>query len=124
MRYEDDELIPNPDAKWRISETTRERLRDDIAKAIKDGESNAQLANTIRDAYEFSDARAEIIARTETSIVENQASRIAWQESGVVESRQFLAAPGCCDECQAQDGEIVGLDEEFTEGDAPLDLTP
>ena len=49
-----------------------------------------------------------------------QGNIAGWRASEVVAGRQFVAAPDCCDECQEQDGLIVGLDEEFPAGDAPI----
>lgn len=58
-------LIDNPDARWTITEPTREWLRQAIVAAFEDGLSPAQLGDLIRSDYAFSKARAELIAKTE-----------------------------------------------------------
>lgn len=120
MKWIDGELVENPDPAFSIAETTRTMLRRAITEAMDSGASNDELASAIKDAGAFSDARAEMIARTETSMADNQGQIAGWKESGVVGGMQWLAAPDCCDECQEIDGEIVGLDEGFPDGDPPL----
>jgi SPP1 gp7 family putative phage head morphogenesis protein len=120
MKWIDGELVENPDATWSITETTRTMLNTLVRNAMDEGQSNQELAASIRDSVAFSPERASLVARTETAMADVQGAIIGWKESGVVTGKQFLAAPDCCDDCQVQDGEIVGLDEEFSEGDAPL----
>ena len=120
MRIVDGELVENPDPAFSIADTTRQMLRRTITDAVESGASNQQLSSAIRDAAAFSSDRADMIARTETSMADNQGTIAGWKESGVVGGMQWLAAPDCCDECQEIDGEIVGLDEGFPDGDPPL----
>lgn len=120
MKWIDGELVPNPNAKWSISENTRKMLRSSISKAMDEGLSNPELAKAIRADTAFSADRATMIARSETAIADVQGSLAGYRASGLVEGKQFLASDGCCDLCAAQDGMIVGLDEEFPAGDAPI----
>jgi SPP1 gp7 family putative phage head morphogenesis protein len=120
MKVVDGELVDNPDAAWSISSATRDMLRGTITNAVEAGASNDTLAKDIADSAAFSRERAMTIARTETAKADVQGSRAGWKVSGLVAGRQWLAGDGCCDECQALDGEIVGIDEEFPDGDAPL----
>jgi hypothetical protein len=41
----------------------------------------------------------------------------AYEQSGVVEQKQWLTAPDCCDRCAELDGKVVGLEEEFFDDD-------
>jgi len=120
MRLVDGELVENPDAEWSIPDATRNMLRSTVTEALENGDSTDQLAKAIRESAAFSDERAETIARTEMAIAHLSGARTSWRESGLVAGRQFIAAPDCCDECQDQNGVIVGIDEEFPAGDAPL----
>jgi hypothetical protein len=121
MKWDDAKLVPNPDAKWRIDEATRDMIRETTTTAIKEGWSNKELAdNLIGDTYAFSPERAMNIARTETANAQIQGTIAGWRGSNSVIGKQWSAAPDCCDECQAYDGLIVGLDEEFPEGDPTL----
>lgn len=104
-----------------IRETTRDRVREMVVKALDEGWSNDQLANALEDSEAFSDARALMIARTETAFADVAGNLIGWKESGVVESKEWIVAQDNeCDACAELQGEIVPLDEEFPEGDPPL----
>jgi SPP1 gp7 family putative phage head morphogenesis protein len=120
MKWVDGELIENPDAAWSIAETTRTLLRRTVTDAMENGSSNDQLAANIREAAAFGQDRSEMIARTETATADVQGTIAGWKESGVVAGKQWLVGDGCCDLCAALDGEVVGLDEDFGEGDPPL----
>jgi hypothetical protein len=120
MRWVEGELIENPDALWSISSATRDMLRTLLRDAMERGADNYELTKEIKEATAFSDERSSTIARTESGIADVQGQISGWRASGVVEGKRFDAAPDCCDVCQTYDGLIVGLDEEFPEGDAPI----
>lgn len=120
MKWVGDTLIENPESAWSITEVTRSRLRSLVTDAMKRGASNQELSKEIREAAAFSDDRAMMVARTESAMADTQGSIAGWKETGVVAGKQWLAAPDCCDLCQDYDGMIVGLDEEFPDGDVPL----
>lgn len=121
MKWVDGELIPNPDAKWQITEGTREFLRADVSAAMDEGLGANELASRLSENYAFSDTRAEVIARTETARADIAGSQIGWQSSGLVSMREWNAAPECCDECQEMHGELAPLDGPFKGGaDVPL----
>jgi uncharacterized protein with gpF-like domain len=50
----------------------------------------------------------------------------AWEQSGVVEGKEWLVAPGAGPECEAYNGKVVGLNKnfyassEFADGDPPI----
>lgn len=113
----DGALVDNPDAAYSIVDTTRDLIRGDVAAAKESGATTDELATTLRDSYAFSDARAETIARTEVARADVQSSLITYRESGVVESKRWIVGAGCCEECTAVDGEEVGLDEDFSNGE-------
>jgi len=103
-----------------IDKTTREGIKDLVAKAEREGWSNQQLAQELRDRYEFSAYRAEMIARTETAMADVQGSLKGWKDSGVVDRKEFLAAPQCCALCQTYNHKIVDIDDRFPFGDPPV----
>lgn len=115
MRVRGGELVPNPNAKWRIDDGTREMLRHIVRDGLEEGFSNDRLADALVDVYAFSETRAETIARTETARADVQGNLAGYRAAGVGR-KQWLTAPECCDECQELDGEIVGLDEDFPRG--------
>ena len=85
-------LVPNPNAKWRIYESTRDYMRSDVTEALQKGWSNDQLAAKFADAYGFSADRAMLIARTETQMAGNAAQLAGYKASGVVDGKQWLTA--------------------------------
>lgn len=96
-----------------FAETNAEYVRDLVATAIENGDSAADLADTLDDAGEFGTMRAERIARTELAFAHNEGNIEAWRQSGEVSGKEWLTAPGCCDACAELDGVIVGIDEDF-----------
>ncbi|TDV04678.1 phage portal protein [Paraburkholderia caballeronis] len=117
MKYTaDGKLVPNPDAKWQITEGTRDLIRSTVVRAMESGWSNDQLAKAIAESPGFNAARAENIARTESAFADTAGNIAGWKVSDVVEGKQWRAAPGCCDLCQQLDGEVVGLDDTFSNG--------
>lgn len=120
MKWVDGDLVPNPNAVWRIDEATRDMIRNTATTAVQEGWSNQRLAAELKDDHAFSADRAINIARTETARAQTEGSVAGWKASGVVGGKQWSAAPDCCDICQELDGEIVGLDEQFDDGDPPL----
>ena len=121
MKYVDDELVVNPNAKYAITDGTRELLRSTITDAMEEGWSNDKLSDEIQGSYAFDAYRADVIARTETSFADVAGNMISYRESGVVESKQWIIGDGCCEDCDTLDGVVVGLDEDFPNdgGDGP-----
>jgi SPP1 gp7 family putative phage head morphogenesis protein len=104
-----------------INATTEEGLRGLVTTAMEEGWSNDELAAHIEDGALFNEARAEMIARTETAFADVQGNLAGWAETGVVESKQWsVAQDEVCDDCVALDGQVVPLDGEFPGGDPPL----
>ena len=110
-RLEDGTLIENPDARWVITDSTRDMLRDLTTQALDEGWSADKFQENILENYAFSDARAETIARTEMARADIQGNAEGWKASGLVSGMRFLANPDCCDECQEMDGEVADLGE-------------
>ena len=105
-----------------VSETTQHAINQLVADAIRDGETNEELARTLSDVFQFSDDRALLIARTETAKAETMGALIGYRASGVVEQKEWLASPDACDDCAELDGQIVAVDDVFSNGeDGPPD---
>lgn len=115
----DGELVDN--GEWSIPSATRDMIRNAVTKAMDDGASNEELAQSVRDSGAFSKTRATTIARTEAAAADVQGQYAGWRASGVVAGKEWMASDGCCDDCALLDGEIVPLDEDFPGGaDCPL----
>ena len=117
-KYVGGKLIDNPDAKWTITESTRDRLRATIDQAMQEGWSTNMLAGEISNNDAFSATRAQMIARTEIARADMHGSMIAYRASGVVDSKEWLLGDAACDICQANAAEgIIPLDQDFSSGD-------
>ena len=113
-------LVDNPDARWAISETTRDGLRGMITKSYEEGKTPAQLADQIEKSFLFSEDRAEMIARTETAKASVQGSLGAWKDSGVVKGKSWQMSNDHDqdDECDTnEDDGVIGIDDTFSSGD-------
>jgi len=89
-----------------------------LSEGMKAGETIPELMARINETFETWDRyRAEIISRTESSRASNQAWLEGAKQSWVVEKKVWLAAPGCCEECDILDGTVVELDGDFFEAD-------
>jgi F like protein len=118
MKYNaDGELVANPSAKWAISETTRDRLREIIRNAFEDKTPFSEIISDIQDADIFSEERAAMIARTEISRAQVQANLSAWKKTGLVSRVKWLAVgPDPCRLCEENDGEIRDIGTPFPTG--------
>jgi hypothetical protein len=119
-KWVDGELVANPDARWAITDSTRDRVRDLVEKAYTEGMTPAELSDEIESSAEFSEARATMIAKTETAKASIQGSIEGWKASGVVEGKQSLLSDDHDrdDECDdAADEGAIPIDDEFSSGD-------
>jgi hypothetical protein len=117
-----DLLVDNPDARWAITETTRDGLRRLVVDAYEQGFTPARLKEQILASYDFSVARAKMIARTETAIASTQGTMAGWRRSGMVEAKRWITSmdheegsPCECDE--NEEAGAIALDEDFPSGD-------
>lgn len=120
MKWVDGELVENPDAKWVITDATRDMIRETVAQGMDEGWSSDKLSDALQEGYAFSDTRADMIARTETARADAQGQVIGWKAAGA-KSKEWLTAPDCCDTCQDMNGAIAPVDGSFDGGeDVPL----
>lgn len=96
-----------------ITETTREALSASLAEGMEAGETTRDLIARVRDTFgEASDARAELIARTETCRSSNWAITAGQQIAGITR-REWLANPGARETHAAMNGQIRAIDAPF-----------
>jgi DNA topoisomerase I len=102
MRYKNGVLIPNPNAKWAITDTTRDTLNDIFTRAFEQETPMNDIIEQVQNAGIFSDARAEMIARTEIARAQTQGVFGMWRQTGMVESYDWLISDNAnvCDECE------------------------
>ena len=112
--------MDNPDAEMAITDATRDDIREAVAQALEDGDSAAELADTIRDLGAFSEARAMLIARSEIVRSHGQGQLAAMRASGVVERKAWSTAEDddVSEECEANADEgDIALEDDFQSGD-------
>lgn len=109
-------------------DTDREKLINMIDVGLKEGQSVPEIRNAIQTGFEgeYSKMQAQRITRTEVLRASNQAAIDAYEQSGVVEGKQWLTA-GAVDECAQYEGQIESLHanfygdtDQFKDGDPPL----
>jgi uncharacterized protein with gpF-like domain len=120
-------LVPNPDARWAISDTTRERIREIVADAFSEETSMKEIKTAIQEALAdeaegngiFSEARAELIARTEVSNAQAGGNFTVWRDSGVVRKVRWTTSEdeAVCESCDGNDNVEVELGHPFPSGD-------
>jgi hypothetical protein len=122
MRWDEEggEFLPNPNAAWAITETTRENLRKLVEQSVNEGWGATELRQHILDSESFSESRAQMIARTELASAYVNGEMDAWRDSGVVTGKEAVMADSHpqVDECdEAAEAGVIGLDEAFPSGD-------
>jgi hypothetical protein len=113
-------FIPNPRAEFSITETMREGLRLLTEDALTEGLSADDFKERILGSFFMSEARAEMIARTELANAHVQGNLDAWGESGVVTGKQSILADthpfeDVCDDNEAAG--VIPLGDPFPSGD-------
>jgi SPP1 gp7 family putative phage head morphogenesis protein len=108
-----------------IAETTRDSVARLIAHGVDQGLGAAELGDLIENATTFDEARAEMIARTETALAYNESTILSGREYGV---ERFQAIDGDEDAvCAARNGKVFDADEALGITDHPngtLDWVP
>ena len=85
-----------------LGDTTKDKLRKTLAEGIANGEKIPSLASRVSGVYdEAKGYRSKMIARTETIASSNQGALQAYDQSGVVKKKEWLAESDACDICLA-----------------------
>jgi hypothetical protein len=104
----------------KIEESTRDYLRADVTQAVAEGWSPKQLSRALEENFGFSEARSDMIGRTEIAQADVEGNMMAYRASGVVEGKEWILGSehGEPDECtdNAAEGPIP-LDQAFSSGD-------
>lgn len=101
-----------------VTRETEKQLRATLTEGINSGESMSQLTARVEQTMGApAGFRAERIARTETIHATNWASDQAWQQSGVVEKKEWYTAKDevVCPFCNSMDGKKVGIGKLYYE---------
>lgn len=98
-----------------MTDTTIQDISDSILEGLDAGEAIDGLTARIEDATAFDDARAEMIARTETTRAGAQAELDAWDSTGLVTKIIWYTGQDerVCEECDMLHGTEVDMGEDF-----------
>lgn len=102
-----------------VNSTTVDKLSATLAAGIAEGEGIQKLRERVEKVYdEFPVYRAETIARTEATAANNRGFIEAYDQSGVANAKEWISTldSNTRDSHASTDGEIVGLDEQFSNG--------
>lgn len=100
-----------------IQDTTRQAIRDTLAEGVAAGEGVELLSSRVMDVFDLADkVRARRIARTEVVGSSNLTNLAAFQQSGVVASKEWLSVRdgNTRTEHAELDGQTVGVMEAFS----------
>jgi hypothetical protein len=115
------EIVDNPDARYAITETTRENLRELISKSVDEGWTTTELQHNILQSEDFSAARALTISRTESMYAYNHGKHEAAKGTGQ-KFKQQIGSGDACEDCMENiEAGLIPIDEPFPSGD---DCTP
>ena len=130
----DGRIIDNPNPVYSIQETTRDRVRAVIADGLANnhtiGEIAAQIETVTEDGLNpFTEARADLISRTEVSLANEQGKIEGLRAiteyttrdgNPLIFKKSWIVAPDekVCQVCMANaDQGPIDLDEDFESGD-------
>lgn len=122
-KWVDGKLVDNPSAKWAINESTRNIIRGEVERAIRDGSTVSELAESLRGSVAFSEERALMVARTEMALADTAGTMESFKACADIVGKRWTTAGDdrVSDECQAcEDEGAIPLDQAFSSGaDAP-----
>ena len=99
-----------------INTETEKQIRATLAQGMRENETIQELTARIMHVFgTASTYRAFMIARTEAAMAENYSDVVAWEQTGVVESKQWFTAEDehVCGFCHEMDGVTITLKESF-----------
>jgi HK97 family phage portal protein len=102
-----------------INKTTRDKIIKAIEVGLSEGEGITEIGDRIEGVYdELETWRADMIARTMSTSANNEGTLSAYKQSEVVTGKEWIATMDSRtrEEHLALDGEIVGVNEQFSNG--------
>ena len=99
-----------------INTETEKQIRATLAQGMRENETIQELTARIMHVFgTASTYRAFMIARTEAAMAENYSDVVAWEQTGVVESKQWFTAEDehVCGFCHEMDGVTITLKQSF-----------
>ena len=97
----------------RITATSVDDMRSIFDSAFREGVSDEEIRQRVAAVSErWQGARAENVARSETVRAANHGAILSWSARGVT-GKEWVAADDACEFCDAMDGTVLGIDENY-----------
>lgn len=97
----------------RISATSASDVRAIMERAAEEAMTREAMVEAFRTKFtEWTEARADMVARSETIRAANYGAKEQWKLEGVRQV-EWLAAEDSCEYCLALDGKVVGIEDAF-----------
>lgn len=99
-----------------VNDETEKQIRATIAQGLRDNESIMELQARVSNVFgTASSSRAYTIAVTESALAENTADVFAWEQTGVVEGKEWYTAEDerTCEFCNDMHKRSIQLNENF-----------
>jgi HK97 family phage portal protein len=108
-----------------LTETSIKELTGLVAKAQEEGWAVTKLRDEIRSKFnQYSEVRAEMIARSEIIRSSNAGAKAAYNSAGIRQIKWVDTDDDrTCPFCNAMDGTIIEIDENFLELDQEFEVT-
>lgn len=101
----------------RITRTIEVQIRRQITSGYEENETVLQIADRLRNVFNFASSRSMTIARTEMSNAANQSGVLAEKNAGILRHEWATAGDEAVrDSHVAVDGEVVPVDSNFSNG--------
>lgn len=102
-----------------VAESLKPVLLDAMAEGIALGENPMKIKERIREALaDWEEHKLNRLARTEAMNAANEGALQAMKASGVFTHKEWFAHAGACPICAGLDGEVVPIDNVFSEGES------
>ena len=103
----------------RVNAHFADRITKVVAAGLADGDTLDGLRDRLNSAFfgdEAAGYRADTIARSESVRARRGGANESWRQSEIVEAKFWQVIPAAewpCEFCEAMDGTMIGLDEEY-----------
>lgn len=99
-----------------VNAETEKQIRATLAQGMRENDTMQELSARIMHVFgTASTYRAFMIARTESAMAENYADVVAWEQTDVVEAKEWFTAEDehVCGFCHEMDGKTIKLNQSF-----------
>jgi HK97 family phage portal protein len=95
------------------NDITIKQIDKTVTEGLMKGEDIGKIGERVKAVYKMTDARAEMIARTETLAAGNEGALEAYRQNPLVTRLEWVAEDGACDDCEELNGTEVDVGENF-----------